>query len=118
LTLRIHDPFTLDSGKYSCIISTLEGECSTECDVEIEELNDDANLWDVIPEFVKLPLPAIAVNGPVTFCSRITPIDSDVKWSICGREINANEKGFAVSYIVLLIEKKSYLLCYVATFNI
>jgi hypothetical protein len=95
--LRIQDPFTLDSGKYVCVISTLAGDVSSECEVEIEELYD-ANVYDVIPEFVKAPLPAISLlGGSASFCSRITPIDSDVVWSVCGREISVDAKDYKVS---------------------
>lgn len=65
--------------------------------MEIEELYD-ANVYDVIPEFVKVPLPAISLlGGSVSFCARITPIDSDVVWSVCGREISGDVKDYKVS---------------------
>lgn len=104
LTLRIQDPFTLDSGKYSCIISTLAGDVSSECEVEIEELYD-ANIYDVIPEFVKVPLPAISLlGGSTSFCSRVTPIDSNVVWSLCGREISEDVKEYKVSKMTFRIQ--------------
>lgn len=97
LALRIQDPFVFDSGRYSCIITTPTGDCTTYCDVEIEETFN--NLSDVIPEFTKLPLPAIALHGNSTsFCTRVTPVDSDVIWSVCGREITDDVKDYAVSF--------------------
>jgi hypothetical protein len=97
LALRIQDPFVFDSGQYSCIITTAAGDCKTYCDVEIEETFD--NLSDVIPEFTKLPLPAVALHGNSTsFCTRVTPVDSDVIWSVCGREITDDVKDYAVSF--------------------
>lgn len=97
LTLRIRDPFIFDSGRYSCIITTVVGDCMSECEVEIEELCD-ANIYDLIPEFVKAPLPAITLlGGSASFCTRITPVDSDVVWSICGREIKEDTKQYKVS---------------------
>jgi hypothetical protein len=65
--------------------------------VEIDELRD-ASIYDLIPEFVKLPLPAITLlGGSATFCTRVTPIDSNVVWSVCGREISEDMKDCEVS---------------------
>lgn len=98
--MRVQDPFTLDSGKYECVISSLVGDVSSECEVEIEELYD-ANVYDVIPELVKVPLPAISLlGGSASFCSRVTPIDSDIVWSVCGREISEDMKDYKVSEII------------------
>lgn len=97
LTLRIQDPFVFDSGRYSCTIMTPVGECMTQCDVEIEETYD--NLFDVLPEFLKPPLPTVALHSnTASFCTRVTPVDSDVKWSVCGREITDDMKDFAVRF--------------------
>jgi hypothetical protein len=97
--LRIQDPFVFDSGRYSCIITTPAGDCTTYCDVEIEETFD--RLDDVIPEFTKLPQPAVILHGNSTsFCARVTPVDSDVIWSVCGREITDNGKDYLVSFIL------------------
>lgn len=65
--------------------------------MEIEELCD-ANIYELIPEFVKAPLPAITLlGGSASFCTRITPIESDVVWSVCGREISEDMKEYKVS---------------------
>lgn len=96
LTLRIYDPFVFDSGYYSCTVSSKYGECETKCAVDIEESED--NLLDILPEFLKHPLPSVALPGSiVSFCTRVTPIDSQIHWSVCGREINSESKGFSVS---------------------
>ena len=64
--------------------------------MEIDELCD-ANIYDLMPEFVKAPLPAITLlGGSASFCTRITPVDSDVVWSICGREISEDMKEYKV----------------------
>lgn len=97
LTLRIQDPFVFDSGRYSCTIITSVGDCTTWCDVEIEDTYE--NLFDEIPEFIKLPLPTVALHGSTaSFCTRVTPVDSEVVWSVCGCEITNDRKGFAVSF--------------------
>lgn len=94
--MRVQDPFVFDSGRYSCTVTTTAGDCSTECDVEVEETYE--NIFDVIPEFIKLPLPSVALHGsPTAFCARVTPVDSDVIWSVCGREITSDMKDFTVS---------------------
>lgn len=93
LCLRIQDPFVFDSGRYSCRIITVVGDCSTHCNVDIEETYD--NLAEIIPEFLKLPLPAISLDGnSSSFCTRISPVDSNVIWSVCGREITSEMKNF------------------------
>lgn len=95
--MRVKDPFMFDSGRYSCTILTPAGECTTQCDVEIEESYN--NLFDALPEFVKPPLPTVALHGNcASFCTRITPVDSDVTWIVCGREITGNMKDFAVRF--------------------
>lgn len=97
LALRIQDPFVFDSGRYSCTITTTAGDCTSYCDVEVEETFE--NLCDFIPEFTKLPLPAVALHGNSTsFCTRVTPVDSIVIWSVCGREITNDVKDYVVSF--------------------
>lgn len=109
LALRIQDPFVFDSGRYSCIITTPVGDCTTYCDVEIEETFD--NLCDVIPEFTKLPLPAVALHGnSASFCARVTPVDSDVIWSVCGHEITEDVKDYVVSFNLSISINKEYLI--------
>lgn len=99
LGLRIHDPFVFDSGRYTCIVSTLAGECFTDCRIDVEET--DEFISEVIPDFIKLPLPSIVLHGnSASFCTRVTPVDSDVIWSICGREIMNDMKDVAVSYFI------------------
>lgn len=104
--LRIRDPFVFDSGRYTCIVSTAAGECTTDCTVEVEETNEF--LSEVIPSFMKLPLPSVALHGnSASFCTRVSPVDSDVIWSICGREITNDMKDFAVSDLVSIKTKSS-----------
>lgn len=99
LTLRIQDPFVFDSGCYSCIVSTREGDCTTQCIVDVEETF--GNIFDIMPELIKPPLPAIAFHsGKASFCTRITPVDSEVIWNVCGREISVDAKDVAVSFNV------------------
>jgi hypothetical protein len=95
--LRIQDPFVFDSGQYSCIITTPVGDCTTYCDVKVEETFEILN--DVIPEFTKFPLPAVVLHGNSTsFCARVTPVDSNVIWEICGKEISDDVKNYVVSF--------------------
>jgi hypothetical protein len=116
LALRIQDPFVFDSGRYSCTITTPAGDCTTYCDVEIEETFE--NISDVIPEFTKLPLPAIAFHGKTTsFCARVTPVESDVIWSVCGREITDDVKDYAVSFNLSISINKENLIDTLETFS-
>jgi hypothetical protein len=115
--LRIQDPFVFDSGRYSCTITTPAGDCTTYCDVEIEETFE--NLCDVIPEFTKLPLPAVILHGnSTTFCARVTPVDSDVVWSICGREITNDVKDYTVSFNLSISIRKENLIEAIVHINI
>lgn len=94
--MRIKDPFVFDSGSYTCIVSTLAGDCSSDCRIDIEETNEF--LYEVIPNFIKPPLPSVVLHGNMaSFCTRVTPVDSDVIWSVCGREITDDMKDYAVS---------------------
>lgn len=98
LTLRIQDPFAgMDCGDYKCIITSTNGECQSHCNVDVEETYEC--VAEMMPEFIKKPLPLIAMesNAVVSFCTRVSPVDSEVVWSICGREITNNVKDCAVS---------------------
>lgn len=75
----------------------MAGDCTTFCDVDVDESFN--NLSEVIPEFVKFPLPTVTLPAAVaSFCARVTPVDSDVIWSVCGREISTDMKDFAVGF--------------------
>ena len=96
LTLRIFDPFVFDSGRYSCTVTTVHGTCKTESNVDISEAID--NFLDILPQFIKYPLPTVALPGSlVSFCARVSPVDSEVVWSVCGRDVSVDSKGFSVS---------------------
>ncbi|CRL00790.1 CLUMA_CG014043, isoform B [Clunio marinus] len=95
LTLRITDPFIFDSGNYSCTVTTPYGDCTTSCDIEIEEPFD--NISHIIPEFVKAPLPTVAFPGnSASFCARVSPVDSIVQWSVSGVDITDDDKDFVI----------------------
>lgn len=101
LTLRIQDPFVFDSGNYLCLVTSTAGDCRTECNVEINE--SYGNIDELIPEFMKFPSATIALPGSTaSFCTRVSPIDSDIIWSVCGREITSDLKGFSVRIFLFL----------------
>lgn len=111
LGLRIRDPFVFDSGRYTCIISTAVDECSTDCTIEVEETSEF--LSEVIPSFIKLPLPSVVLHGnSASFCARVSPVDSDIIWSICGREITNDMEDFAVSNFVSMTTTISLETCF------
>lgn len=111
LALRIQDPFIFDSGRYTCIVSTLAGDCSTDCVIDVEETNE--LLSEVMPNFIKPPLPSVVLHGnSATFCTRVTPVDSDVIWSVCGHEITNDMKDYVVSDLVSLETESLLVTCF------
>ncbi|XP_046811447.1 muscle M-line assembly protein unc-89 isoform X4 [Lucilia cuprina] len=93
LCLRIHDAFDLDSGCYTCIVTTLDGfQCSTFTNLnigrnsEIIADNSDGGL-----ALMKSLLPVVADCGvKATFCARVFPADAEVCWYVCGRQVVDN----------------------------
>lgn len=83
--------------------------------MEIEELYD-INVFDVIPEFIKAPLPFVTLPGfSASFCTRVTPVDSEVAWSICGCDINDDTKGYEVSFKVSKDNFRSVIDCQISS---
>lgn len=103
ITLRIMNPLSIDSGSYTCMVASEFGCCTTTADVTISETSNV--LRETIPTFVKELVPAVAMHGSVvSFCARVSPITSKVKWFICGREITENSRGTIVSTNVKQID--------------
>lgn len=51
-----------------------------------------------MPIFAKHPVPVVALHGSVvSFCAKVLPVYTQVKWSICGREMNESTRGILVS---------------------
>lgn len=56
-----------------------------------------------IPEFVKEPLPLVCLHGSVVSFSCCTePIDAEVIWTVCGREITDKSRNYSVSFFYLV----------------
>lgn len=98
LTLRIHDPFTHDSGTYSCEIITPFGNCSTECQLVIEEMEN--NLRNLIPKIKLSPVESIIqVGDSAMFYAQAENLNSvHVTWFIAGREISTSDNNIKVNY--------------------
>lgn len=78
------------------MIASEYGCCTTSCEIIIREANEV--IRESIPTFIKEPVPVVAMNGSaVSFCARVSPISSKMKWFICGREITENTRGTIVS---------------------
>ncbi|XP_065370324.1 muscle M-line assembly protein unc-89 isoform X7 [Calliphora vicina] len=91
LCLRIHDAFDLDSGCYTCTVTTVDGfQCSTFTNLNIgrnSEISDDSGL-----AVMKSLLPVVADCGvKATFCARIFPADAQTFWYVCGRTVTEND---------------------------
>lgn len=104
LALRIHDPFCLDTGAFSCVIRTTNSSCQTDTQLEVTEITTVGKIDDDSKdrlEFVKLPLPVVALQGSVvSFAANVLPLDAIVSWSISGREVNEATRGILVSTFV------------------
>lgn len=100
LALHIADPFDMDAGEYVCRVRTASGQtCETSGRLEVEECVRPTTADDESAvQFVKRPVPVMAVQGAVvTFCSKVWPVQANVGWSICGREVNDATRGIMVS---------------------
>lgn len=96
------DPSAIDSGSYTCMVASEYGCCTTTTDVVISEANEV--LRETIPIFLKELVPVVAMHGSVvSFCARVSPITSKVKWFICGREITENSRGTIVSIAFIVL---------------
>lgn len=76
------------------------GCCSTSCEVTIKEAEEVVR--ETIPTFIDEPVPVVAMHGSVvSFCARVLPATSKVKWIVCGREITESSRGTIVSTLNL-----------------
>lgn len=96
IALRILNPLQIYSGFYTCMVASEYGCCSTSCEVTIKEAGEV--MRDTIPTFIDEPVPVVAMHGSVvSFCARVLPTTSKVKWFISGREITESSRGTIVS---------------------
>lgn len=87
----------MDSGCFTCMVASEYGCCSTSCEVQINQAAEVDR--DIVPVFIEEPVPVIAMHGSVvSFCARVSPIATKVKWFICGREITESSRATIVSY--------------------
>lgn len=97
IVLRIIDPFVFDSGTYTCVVRSAFGTCNSRCTVVISEMVDVRHEDDTMPVFLKQPVPVVALHGSVvSFCAKVWPAHTQVKWSICEREMKETTRGILV----------------------
>lgn len=90
------DPLSIDSGAYTCIVTSDYGCCVTSSEINIMEKTQ--NIRETIPTFIKKPVPVVAMDASVaSYCVRVSPVTAKVKWFICGREITDSSRGIIVS---------------------
>jgi hypothetical protein len=99
LTLRIHDPFIHDSGTYSCEIITPFGNCSTECQLVIEEMEN--SLRNLIPKIKLSPVESVIQEGDsAMFYSQAENSNSvNVTWFLAGQQISSIDNKIKVNYL-------------------
>ncbi|XP_065094647.1 titin homolog isoform X3 [Ochlerotatus camptorhynchus] len=92
LSLRIIDPFLLDSGVYKCIITSVGGSCKSQCCVKFEESICESKS---LPQIMLYPQSYVAELGSaVIICAHVTPPNCNIEWKICGSIIEKNNKNF------------------------
>lgn len=96
IALRVMKAMVSGCHLFTCMVASEYGCCSTSCEVSIQPSVDVAA--EMIPKFIEEPVPVVAMHGSVvSFCARVDPIVSKIKWFICGREITENTRGTIVS---------------------
>ncbi|XP_075167098.1 stretchin-Mlck isoform X2 [Haematobia irritans] len=99
LCLRIYDAFDLDSGLYTCLLTTNNGsQCSTSTSLNIERHSSMVDASGL--ELLKSPLPVLLTltadgnetySSKATFCCRVYPSDAQVTWYVCGQAVNDDD---------------------------
>lgn len=98
LCLRLSDPFLLDSGSYTCVITNESGDqIQTSCTLSVTE-TVLTSVKNARPEFIKLPQAVFTRSGAdITIECRIEPADSDLVWIVNGHTMTNELDGVAVS---------------------
>uniref|UniRef100_T1P7Q7 Myosin light chain kinase, smooth muscle n=1 Tax=Musca domestica TaxID=7370 RepID=T1P7Q7_MUSDO len=94
LCLRLFDAFDLDSGLYTCHITSQDGvQCSTSTSLNIERRAEQSSMAEIDSlTILKSPLPVLVTDTTTraTFCARVYPSDARVTWYVCGQPVNEN----------------------------
>lgn len=106
ISLRIVDPFVLDSGTYECIIASAGVTCRTQSRVKIMETDCVSKS---IPQIMMYPQSYVAEQGSVVIiCAHIVPLNCEIKWKVCGIviekdsdnvQMKTNSDGLNILYI-------------------
>lgn len=100
LALKISDPFALDSGVYSCLITSVYGECETSSNILISE--ECMNNICEIPIVKESPLPIVEYQDKhVSFTAKFLSNDgSKMLWTVGGIKVTANCSDFLVRFLL------------------
>lgn len=94
LCLRLFDAFDLDSGLYTCHITSQDGvQCFTSTSLNIERRGEQSSMAEIDSlTILKSPLPVLVTDTTTraTFCARVYPSDARVTWYVCGQPVNEN----------------------------
>lgn len=99
LALRILDPFCIDSGLYSCLITSIYGETETSARLVVsEECMDNYN---EIPILMELSSPVIEYqNKHVSFSAKfLTSDNSKIFWNVGGINVTPSCSNFMVRFL-------------------
>ncbi|XP_055613589.1 myosin light chain kinase, smooth muscle-like [Uranotaenia lowii] len=95
ISLLISDPFINDSGIYTCIVSSANGQCSSSCTVKVYEA-DPTTAW-TIPEIIMNPRSVVTVDGSsVSLRALVKPANCPVQWFIQGERVDSNMDNYTV----------------------
>lgn len=91
------DTFDLDAGLYECVVRNVFGhEIKTHSELIVDEIGFTSSESSLC--FLRRPLPLIVYPEDLaTFYAKVYPSNTDTKWSVNGRTIEANTNGFTVS---------------------
>lgn len=99
--LRVQNPKVIDSGRYSCKVTTESGVCITTANVKIVKSQwnaidnkQESSLIIMKPEDV-----TATTDSAVSFAVRVSDDTVNVKWFICGREVTRSDRGVLVSNV-------------------
>lgn len=96
--MRITEPKAIDSGRYSCKVTTESGVCITSTNLKI--LKDRQGPAEGRTPSLILAKPedvTATTDAAVSFAVQVAGDDVDVKWFVCGREVTRSDRGVLVS---------------------
>lgn len=59
-----------------------------------------------VPQFIKQPLPLVCIYGSVvSFACQVEPVDAEIVWSVCGREVSDKSRSYSVRIFGIFLKQ-------------